>query len=145
MNQRIFFLIIIITSIMSCSVQKQTTETQQTLYQAIGGAPQVEKIVDAFIINIANDPQVIGYFTHTNVDYFRQGFIQHFCQALSGPCTFEGDSMQDIHTGMYITEGDFNRIVELLIKALEQTKVSYPLQNKILNKLAPLRDDIIKI
>lgn len=130
---------------MGCSDQKQTAASHQTLYQAIGGAPQVEKIVDAFIINIANDSQVISYFRQANVDHFRQGFILHFCQAIDGPCTFEGDSMQDIHTGMNISEGDFNRVVELLIKALEQTNVSYPLQNRILNKLAPLRGEIIKI
>ncbi|MDT0603965.1 group 1 truncated hemoglobin [Thalassotalea sp. W431] len=118
---------------------------QETLYQALGGAPKVEQIVDAFIKNIAKDAQIIGYFYDANVDHFRQGFIQHFCEATDGPCTFEGDSMHDIHTGMNITEGDFNRVVELLVQSLEQAQVSYPLQNRILKKLAPLRTDIIKI
>ncbi|MDG1752902.1 MAG: group 1 truncated hemoglobin [Thalassotalea sp.] len=145
-------LVLFLTSVlMACSTQNQTainkqaSTEQKTLYQELGGAPKVEQIVDAFIQNIASDPDVINYFTHANVDHFRKGFIQHFCEATDGPCTFEGDSMRDIHTGMNITEGDFNRVVELLVKALEESQVSYPLQNKILKKLAPLRADVIKI
>lgn len=145
MIQRIFILLAFSVSLGACSTQKQTEAKQLTLYQALGGALKVEDIVDAFIQNIASDPDVINYFTHANVDHFRKGFIQHFCEATDGPCTFDGDSMRDIHTGMNITEGDFNRVVELLVKALEQSQVSYPLQNRILNKLAPLRKEIIKI
>lgn len=151
MIKQIILTISLTTLLLACSAQTQTTESQaasteqKTLYQALGGAPKVEQIVDAFIQNIASDPDVIDYFTHANVDHFRKGFIQHFCEATDGPCTFEGDSMRDIHTGMNITEGDFNRVVELLVKALEESQVSYPLQNRILKKLAPLRKDIIKI
>lgn len=151
MIKSIFFSLFLTSLLVACSTNKQVTATQQstneheTLYQALGGAPKVEKIVDVFIQNIASDSVVIKYFTHANVDHFRKGFIQHFCEATDGPCTFEGDSMRDIHTGMNITEGDFNRVVELLIMALEESQVCYPLQNRILKKFAVLRKDVIKI
>lgn len=151
MIKSIILVLFLISVLVACSTQNQTvinkqaSTEQKTLYQALGGAPKVEQIVDAFILNIANDPDVISYFTHANVDHFRKGFIQHFCEATDGPCTFSGDSMREIHTGMNITEGDFNRVVELLVKALEESQVSYPLQNQILKKLAPLRADVIKI
>lgn len=53
--------------------------------------------------------------------------------------------MIDIHTGMNINEADFNRAVELLVETLEESNISYPVQNKVLAKLTPLRKDIIKL
>jgi hemoglobin len=52
--------------------------------------------------------------------------------------------MVDIHTGMNINEADFNRVVELLVLAMEDAGVSYREQNLVLAKLAPLRGEVIK-
>ena len=51
--------------------------------------------------------------------------------------------MIDIHTGMNINERDFNRVVELLISAMEESGISYQDQNRVLKILAPSRADII--
>ena len=53
--------------------------------------------------------------------------------------------MIDIHTGMNINERDFNRIVELLISAMEDSGISFQNQNRILKTLAPSRADIINL
>ncbi|MEC9313788.1 MAG: group 1 truncated hemoglobin, partial [Pseudomonadota bacterium] len=60
-----------------------------------------------------------------------------------GPCTYSGDSMQQIHDGMAVTERDFNHLVDLLINAMYQADVPHPVQNQLLARLAPLRKDII--
>ena len=65
------------------------------------------------------------------------------CTSVNGPCEYNGDSMVDIHTGMNIDEKDFNRVVELLIAAMEDEGIGYSTQNKVLKALAPLRSDII--
>ncbi|WP_159822159.1 hypothetical protein [Colwellia sp. 20A7] len=53
--------------------------------------------------------------------------------------------MVAIYTDMNITERDFNHVVELLIQAMEDEGISYQTQNKLLFKLAGLRDQVIKI
>ena len=53
--------------------------------------------------------------------------------------------MVAIHTGMHITEKDFNHVVDLLINAMNEQDVSHSLQNDILSRMAPLRDEIIKM
>jgi hemoglobin len=53
--------------------------------------------------------------------------------------------MQDIHQGMYINKNQFNHFVELFIEAMKVSDISYPLQNQLLARLAPLRRKIIKI
>lgn len=125
---------------------KQATlqqESSHQLYHDIGGDEGIERITDAFIKQIARDPDILPYFAKSSVSHFKQGFISHLCATVNGPCEYKGDSMIDIHTGMNIDEKDFNRTVELLIAALEDAGISYRDQNRILKALAPLRGEII--
>ncbi|WP_440054974.1 group I truncated hemoglobin [Pseudoalteromonas sp. T1lg65] len=117
----------------------------QTLYQQIGEQAGLERLVDAFINQIGNDDKVFHYFKHTNITHFRNGFISHMCDVLDGPCEYQGDNMVQIHTGMNINEHDFNHVVDLLIKAMNEADIEHPVQNKILARLAPMRGEIIKI
>ncbi|NOU52682.1 group 1 truncated hemoglobin [Pseudoalteromonas sp. JBTF-M23] len=119
--------------------------TPTTLYQQVGEQAGLERLVDAFIKQIGQDEVVFPYFKQTNVSHFRAGFITHMCDVLDGPCTYEGDNMVQIHTGMKINEHDFNHTVDLLIAAMNEVRLSHSLQNKILARLAPLRAQIIKI
>ncbi|KAA1157707.1 MULTISPECIES: group 1 truncated hemoglobin [Pseudoalteromonas] len=119
--------------------------TKLSLYQKLDGKAGIGRIVDSFIYQIGNDEQIIHYFEHSNIAHFRQGFINHMCMLVEGPCTYDGDSMVAIHTGMHITEKDFNHVVDLLINAMNEQDVSHSLQNDILSRMAPLRDEIIKM
>jgi len=117
--------------------------TSGTLYEQIGGAEGNEKLVDAFINQIGNDPVILPFFENASVAHFRAGFLTHLCDLLDGPCEFRGDSMVQIHTGMHIGESEFNRVVELLVAAMNERRISTPLQNQILARLAPLRGEVI--
>jgi len=119
--------------------------TKLSLYQKLDGKAGIGRIVDSFIYQIGNDEQIIHYFEDSNIAHFRQGFINHMCMLVEGPCTYDGDSMVAIHTGMHITEKDFNHVVDLLINAMNEQDVSHSLQNDILSRMAPLRDEIIKM
>ncbi|WP_392344550.1 group 1 truncated hemoglobin [Pseudoalteromonas prydzensis] len=116
-----------------------------TLYQQLDGKAGLERLVDSFINQIGNDEQIIHYFEHANISHFREGFINHLCVLTNGPCEYTRDSMVEIHTGMHITEADFNHVVDLLINAMNEQNIDHTVQNKILAKMAPLRSEIIKI
>ncbi len=116
-----------------------------TLYQQLNGKQGVEKLVESFINQIGHDEQILAYFKQSNVAHFRQGFITHLCSVTDGPCEYKGDNMVDIHTGMNISKKDFNRVVELLINAMDEQQIPQTVQNKILSRLAPLRPEIIDI
>jgi len=116
-----------------------------TLYQQLNGKQGVEKLVESFINQIGHDEQILAYFKQSNVAHFRQGFITHLCSVTDGPCEYKGDNMVDIHTGMNISKKDFNRVVELLINAMDEQQIPQTVQNKILSRLAPLRPEVIDI
>ncbi|WP_374991029.1 group I truncated hemoglobin [Pseudoalteromonas haloplanktis] len=116
-----------------------------TLYQQLDGQAGLERLVDSFINQIGNDEQVFHYFEYANISHFRAGFLNHLCVLTDGPCEYTRDSMVDIHTGMNITEADFNHVVDLLINAMNEQNIDHTVQNKILARMAPLRKEIIKI
>jgi hemoglobin len=139
------YFLIAISAQLTLGCSSNSVQQDSSLYHEIGGHDGIERIVNAFIRRIVQDKSILPYFAKSNVTHFKQGFISHLCDAVGGPCQYKGDTMRDIHTGMNITEKDFNRIVELLISAMEDAEISYSSQNKILKQLAPSRERIIKI
>ena len=51
--------------------------------------------------------------------------------------------MKSSHAGLGIDRADFNRLVEVLQVAMNQHKVPFRAQNKLLAKLAPMHREIV--
>lgn len=113
------------------------------LYQEIGGAEKVTQISDHFIEEIQFNKTIFHYFQASDVERFREKFIEHLCHVTDGGCQYTGDNMVRVHEGMNINENDFNLTVELLVNAMNKADIPHPTQNKLLNRLAKMRGDII--
>ncbi len=137
---RLLFTVIILAAL---SVSGCASTQQQTLYDKLGGEAGVDKIVTHLVQNIGRDQQVFHYFAEANVKRFKKHLAWHLCDISDGPCDYTGDSMKQIHDGMQINERDFNHLVDLLIEAMYKAGVSHRVQNQLLARLAPLRQDII--
>lgn len=125
----------------ACSGMQDT----ENLYSALGGEVGVEEIADNFIMEIANDDRIIAYFEDTNVDRFRQFFIEHLCMLTDGPCEYTGDTLVDTHVGMNVTAAAFNAIVEDLMEAMNKANIAIGTQNRLLARMAQLREQIIQM
>ena len=53
--------------------------------------------------------------------------------------------MKTTHTGMRITTGDFNALVEDLVNALNTYQVPRQEKNELLNLLGPMKKDIVEL
>lgn len=115
----------------------------ESLYQALGGQEGIARIVEGLLINIADDPRIVHHFAETDIDRLNEKLVEQFCVESGGPCDYTGDSMRDSHAGLNLHEGDFNALVEDLIKAMEAEGVPVTAQNRLLARLAPMRADII--
>lgn len=118
---------------------------QETLFEELGGHQGIDRMVDGFILEIANDPRVLPRFEDSNVERFREKITEHFCMIADGPCEYTGDSMVLVHAGMDISSPEFNAIVEDLMAAMEQADIPLATQNRLLARLARLRPEIIRI
>ncbi len=130
---------LLLTMMSACTASKP----EVTLYQQLGGSETIATITEFFILEIARDERVIAYFADSNVERFREKFIEHLCMISDGPCEYSGDTMVDIHVGMNVTEGAFTAIVENLIAAMDKADVAIGTQNQVLARLASLRPEII--
>lgn len=129
--------------ITALSLTACATTQNETLYHKLGGEPGVDKIVTNLVQNIGHDKQIFHYFAEANVNRFKKHLARHLCDISDGPCDYTGDTMQQIHDGMQVNERDFNHLVDLLIDAMYKADIPHHIQNQLLARLAPLRDDII--
>lgn len=139
--QRLVTTICLLFLLVGCAAHAPET----TLYDKLGGETGVKGIVSGLIEQIGQDKQIFHYFADAKISRFRSQLTGHLCAITDGPCKYTGDSMTDIHTGMNITEKDFNHLVDLLINAMNLQGISHRIQNQLLARLAPLRSNIIYI
>lgn len=121
----------------------QSISKDSLLYHELGGQPGVERISEAFIKVVINDPRVEQHFSDSNLDRFYEKLSEQLCELSGGPCHYTGDDMVTVHKGMNISEAEFNVIVEIMKLALENTEIDIATQNRLLSKLALMRSDIL--
>ncbi len=115
----------------------------RTLYEDLGGQKGVEAIVSEMLLKVADDRRISAAFAASNLTRLRRLLAEQVCAVADGPCKYTGYSMVESHRGMEVTEIEFNAVVEALIYAMEDLKIATPTQNRLLAKLAPMRDEII--
>ncbi|GAC27791.1 hemoglobin [Glaciecola pallidula DSM 14239 = ACAM 615] len=113
------------------------------MYQALGGKSKIEEIVDNYINEIAFDERTYAFFKDSNMQRVKEKLSEQLCVMAQGPCTYSGDSMEQVHSGMNITEADFNHGVDLFINAMNKADIPYMLQNRLLKAVAKTRDQMI--
>ncbi|AGH42886.1 group I truncated hemoglobin [Paraglaciecola psychrophila] len=119
------------------------TTTQVNIYQQLGGRPKIEEVVDNFITEIEFDAVLFTFFKDSNIERFREKLSEHICMLTGGPCKYSGDSMQQVHAGMNITEAEFNHSVDLFINAMTKADIPHSVQNKVLAVIIHTRDKMI--
>lgn len=113
------------------------------LYRDFGGQPGVERLIDGMLDNIARDDRIFPIFRDANIDRLRSKLVEKFCSLMGGPCEYTGASIVDAHSGLQITEAQFNALVEDIQKAMESQDIPVAAQNRLLALLAPMRPQVI--
>lgn len=114
-----------------------------TLYQRLGGAVGIEAVVDASLKHIHGDLRINIFFENTDVPDLRRLLIEQICAASGGPCVYSGRSMEEAHSGMNLSDRDFDIFVEDLVAAMNEVKVPAPLQQELLGLFGPMRPQVI--
>jgi hemoglobin len=117
-----------------------------TLYQRLGGYDALAAVTDDFIGRLIGDPQLSRFFTGFSTDSkvrIRQHIVDFLCAATGGPCKYEGRDMKTAHTGLNITESDWNVTVKHLTATLDKFKVPDREKNEVLQAIAAQKGDIV--
>jgi len=101
-------------------------QPQASLYQRLGGYDALAAVSDDFLGHLATDPQLGRFFVGLRTDSrnkVRQHVVDFLCVATGGPCKYTGRDMKTVHTGLKITESDWNSMVKHLVGTLDKFKV----------------------
>lgn len=123
----------------------QSTAHSTTLYERLGGSATIGAVVEDLLYRIADDPELVVFFTNTNIDLFAQSLTDQLCEVSDGPCRYEGPPMDRAHQHMGLTDVHFNRVVEYLDAAMQAQGIALGARNELLGRLAPMYADIMRL
>lgn len=113
------------------------------LYDALGGQPNLVRIVDSMVRRCLEDDRIKHTFEDTNVDRLKGLLVTQFCEVSGGPCVYRGRDMRKSHAGLHLTTAHFNALVENLQAAMDESDVPFRTQNRLLALLAPMMSDTV--
>ena len=126
-------------------------------YAPAKGWQAINLVVDKFLGNVVADSRINARFSAANAAHLRVALVDQVCEAVGGPCRYQGLSMKDAHTTStgkefltnrqynvsMITSDEFTALVEDLISAMDFYALNADSKNAILGALGPMQSDIV--
>jgi hemoglobin len=122
-------------------------EAKKSLYERLGGYDAIALVVDDFIGRLATDKRFERFFTGFSTDSkkrLRQHILDQFCVAAGGPCVYLGRDMKTTHTGLGITEADWDAAAKHLVAALDKYKVPKAEKDDLLAFVTSQKKEIVE-
>ena len=116
---------------------------KDVFYRELGGTEGITKVVDAFFRRLNGDARINTLFRNVDHNDLRRLVIEQLCEATGGPCKYTGRSMEEAHSGLNLTNADFDAFVQDLKAAMTELKVGNLSQQKLIGLLAPMRPQIV--
>lgn len=120
------------------------TLPKPSLHEQLGGDTGIARLVAATIAQAHADSRIGELFAETDDAYFAARLSEFICRIADGPCEYTGLPMPDAHSGMDISEREFNYFVEDLERAMVATGLPLAVRNRLLARLAQLRYEVIR-
>ncbi len=117
---------------------------EKSLYERIGGEAKARQIVSDIWDNHSKNPIVKDRFAKSNPDYVKQRVFEIFAAATgAADVQYTGMDMKTAHSGMNISEMEFNAVVDDVLAACESNGLNQQEMNEILAILWSVRKDIV--
>ncbi len=110
------------------------------------GRAAIAVVVDDFVANVVADNRINARFKALKppeVFKLKANLSDQICAAAGGPCAYLGKDMKAAHTGMKISDAEWNATVEALVKALDKHKIPAEEKGELLGLLGPMKGDIV--
>lgn len=122
-------------------------QEKKSLYTRLGGYDAIALVVDDFITRLATDKRFERFFSGFSNDSkkrLRQHILDQFCVAAGGPCVYLGRDMKTTHTGLGITEADWDAAAKHLVAALDKYKVPQAEKDELMAFVGTQKKDIVE-
>ncbi len=132
--------------LLSLPASVQAENHGKSLYERLGGYGAISAAVDDFAPKLFDDPQVGKFFVGMGADTresFRQKNKNLVCNVTGGPCKIISRPAKVAHSGLGITESDFDVVANHLADTLNKFNVPEKEQQELFAIIATLKDDIV--
>lgn len=115
----------------------------QTLYERIGGAPTIDKLISTFYQRVLADPLLEPFFEHTSIEKLTNMQKAFFSVALGGPEPDVKISMYAAHQGRGIQSKHLTRFTEHLLETLREIGVEEQDAKRIYERIATYSNEVL--
>jgi hemoglobin len=117
-----------------------------TLYQRLGGAAAIAKLVDDVMVAHLANPLVKSRFEKIqNLDRAKKMAREFFCAGSGGPEAYTGKDMLAAHKGMNISEQEYLSLMDDIVGAMGKNGLGDDVKNDVIAILYSLKDNIIRV
>ena len=117
-----------------------------SLYQRLGGADGIARLVDDVIAAHLNNPVVKTRFENIkDLEHAKRMARQFFSAGSGGPENYTGKDMLTAHKGMNISEQEYLAVMDDIIGAMENNGLSEDTKKDVIAILYSLKDQIIRV
>lgn len=117
------------------------------MYSRLGGYDAIASIVDDLFSLLQGDPRFARFAMGRSMDSHmraRQLIVDQLCALAGGPCFYIGRDMKTSHTGLKITDSEWNANLELTRQALDQNGIDSREQAEFLSMFERYKADIVE-
>ncbi len=114
-----------------------------TLFARLGGQAAINAVVDEFVETTSTDARITQYFTNVDKEKLKKSMYVHVCSITGGGCTYEGKSMLEAHTGMKLSQADFDAFMDDLAMTLNKLKVPEPQHGRLVALFRGMQADVV--
>jgi hemoglobin len=129
----------------ACAANPPALAPAESLYARLGGPEKVAAFVGQTIDQVAANPDTNKSFDKVNLQHVKEKLIEQICSLSGGGCAYTGDPMRDVHAGHHISNAEFFALVEQMRNAMRAAGVPLAARNELLEILAPMKRDVVKL
>jgi hemoglobin len=117
---------------------------EASLYEQIGGAAGITRLVDVFYSRVMADPELKRFFADVEMAKLRRMQVELFSAALGGPQRYSGRSMVQAHRHLKIGLHDYQRFIRHLFDTLDAAGFGLSDQERyeVIGRLNVLTNDV---
>lgn len=117
-----------------------------SLYQRLGSADGIARIVDDFVAAHLDNPLIKARFQNVeDLDRAKRLAFEFFCAGAGGPEPYTGRDMLAAHKGMNISEQEYLAAMDDVVGALAKNGVDDATKGEVIAILYSLKGNIIRV
>ena len=122
------------------------TTTTTTLYQRLGGAEGIARLVDDLVAAHLSNPIIKTRFENIkDLDHAKQMAREFFSAGSGGPQAYTGKDMLAAHKGMNISEQEYLAAMDDIVGAMNKNGIDEDAKKDVIAILYSLKGEIIRV